>query len=54
MRALSLAGLGGSPWAPRVAAGPLQHIPLPGDQSYHVICGRGDLGLVGDDLKGRL
>lgn len=57
MRALSLAGLGAPP-APRPglpgSGSPLQNIPLPRDQSHLVICGWRDLGLLGDDLKGRL
>lgn len=47
---------GGSSLRAHLVATPrlLQHIPLPGDQSHQVICGQSDLGLVRDDLKGRL
>lgn len=48
-------GSGGSLRAHLVATPRLlQHIPLPGDQSHQMICGQSDLGLVRDDLKGRL
>lgn len=48
-------GSGGSLRAHLVATPRLlQHIPSPGDQSHQMICGQSDLGLVSDDLKGRL
>lgn len=49
-------GWGGSALRAYLVATPrlLQHIPLPGDQSHQMICGQSDLGLVRDDLKGRL